>query len=61
MTKPCRDCGREVSPTAKKCPHCGASWPANRFAGMGEALQACGCIVLLALLVPLIFGMCVML
>jgi len=22
--KPCRDCGKEISTTARRCPHCGA-------------------------------------
>ena len=25
--KPCKTCGREVSTTARKCPHCGQSNP----------------------------------
>jgi hypothetical protein len=54
----CRECKREVSTTAKKCPHCGATWPANRIAGMGEAMQGCGCVVLALLLIPLLVALC---
>ncbi|HEY7241745.1 MAG TPA: hypothetical protein VH600_21405 [Burkholderiales bacterium] len=28
-TKPCRDCGRDVSLQAYACPHCGAPYPAR--------------------------------
>lgn len=36
MTKPCRECQREVSEQAAACPGCGAPWPARaRWDGFG--------------------------
>ena len=49
--KPCRECGKEVSTTAKTCPHCGTLHPANTAAAVGSGLMGCGCA--LTVLVPL--------
>ncbi|HWA11767.1 MAG TPA: zinc ribbon domain-containing protein [Burkholderiales bacterium] len=40
--KPCRECGKDVSTGAPKCPHCGVPWPTQpkvtlRAAGIGAA------------------------
>jgi hypothetical protein len=52
--RPCRECGREVSTSAKTCPGCGTQWPANK-----AALTATGCALIFGLLwVPLVVGFC---
>lgn len=33
--KPCKECGKEVSSSASKCPHCGASLRMGLFAKLG--------------------------
>ena len=43
--KPCRECKKEVSQTAPKCPHCGADHPAAP-----PAARALGALVTLGLL-----------
>jgi hypothetical protein len=34
--KACRECNREVSASASKCPHCGASYPGGRGRAFGR-------------------------
>lgn len=48
--KPCRECGKEVSASAKTCPHCGVANPVK---------QASGCfpIILVIVLLAIIGGM----
>jgi uncharacterized membrane protein YvbJ len=29
MLLPCKECGKEISSTARSCPHCGTSRPVN--------------------------------
>lgn len=41
--KPCRECKREVSTNAEKCPHCGTSRPTAVLAMSGGARNALGC------------------
>ena len=58
--KPCSDCGTEISPRAKVCPHCGLKKPhepkvIRAIGDIGNALMALG---LLAILVPML-GFCV--
>lgn len=48
-TKPCPDCGKPVSSTATKCPHCGGELVFNQAKMIGY-----GCILPLA--VVLILG-----
>jgi len=36
--KPCRECGAEVSTSAKSCPSCGVSSPARKPLGLGALL-----------------------
>lgn len=46
--EPCRECKRDVSTTADKCPHCGADYPTKAAAkGAGQAL-GCSCVLTLA-------------
>lgn len=51
---PCRECGKEVSTTAKTCPHCGTQWPANKAALIGQGMQSCGCIMTLLITIPIL-------
>ena len=44
----CKDCGKEVSKSAKTCPHCGAKDPYEGSAGWG-------CLAVIFLLVLLYF------
>ena len=44
----CKDCGKEVSRSAKTCPHCGAKDPYENTVGWG-------CMVVILLLVVLYF------
>lgn len=53
--KQCRECGQEVSSSAKKCPHCGVSNPAGGLAGLGCAGQGCLGVIVLMVMVGL-FG-----
>ena len=36
----CKECGNQVSPTAKRCPQCGGELPAGK-----DAKQATGCLI----------------
>lgn len=51
--KNCKECGKEVSSSAKKCPHCGVKNPGGWFSYTGVGgeglLKGCGCIVLILL------------
>jgi DNA-directed RNA polymerase subunit RPC12/RpoP len=48
LTK-CKECGKEVSTTAKKCPHCGYDFESRRM------MQ--GCLVLFAIFIALVFAL----
>jgi hypothetical protein len=52
--KPCRECGKEVSDTATKCPHCGIDHPASAAAGCGAQMQRVGCALTLLVTVPVL-------
>lgn len=41
--KPCRECGKEVASSAKKCPHCGIDYPGSKVAAAGQNIQQIGC------------------
>ena len=48
----CEDCGKEYSPRAAACPHCGAPLPrALRMAANGEARRRTGLVILRVLIV----------
>lgn len=58
MTK-CKECGKEISTTAKTCPHCGASTSpildavegVGETAGaLGKALMSLGIIIMVAII-----------
>ena len=58
--KPCRDCGEQISPRAKVCPHCGLKKPHQHPAIRGFNDFTNGLIGLgLLLTILLILGMCV--
>lgn len=48
MTK-CKECGKEISTTAKTCPHCGASTTPvlDAIGSAGEAASSLGSLLLL--------------
>lgn len=43
----CKECGHEVSRSAKECPNCGVKNPSGSFAGLGCGTQGCLVVVLL--------------
>jgi hypothetical protein len=50
-TKPCKDCGGQVSPNAKACPHCGSK-AFNTVNQITQGLLGCGCLcIVLAILI----------
>lgn len=49
--KPCHECGKEISNTADKCPHCGAP---PKVVAFGKAMQSCGCLLTVFVTVPII-------
>lgn len=51
--KTCKECGAEVSNSAKECPQCGVQNPAGSFSGMGCGKQ--GCLVTVVLVFGLYF------
>lgn len=40
---PCRECSKEVSSSARRCPHCGIKHPANLNAQIGSQVWRWGC------------------
>ena len=48
----CKDCGKEVSKSAKTCPHCGAKKP---YEGIGF-FEVVGFLILLVVLVAIFSG-----
>lgn len=61
--KPCRECGKEVSRKAEKCPHCGVKWPAGRplidttFSGNCSGCLGCLAMIILAIFALFMIGM----
>lgn len=55
---PCRECGAEVSKTAKKCPQCGVDHPANKVAAFGQNVTRIGCALTILITLPFILMMC---
>lgn len=44
----CKECGKEVSDKADKCPHCGVSNPSgSAITGCADVLHGIGCIIML--------------
>lgn len=60
--KACWECGEEVSDSARKCPKCGADYPANGAAAKiqttGASCQAIGCVLTLLITVPILLAVC---
>lgn len=52
--KTCRECGKDVSESAKSCPHCGVDHPANKLAAAGAKMQRIGCILTLLITLPIL-------
>jgi hypothetical protein len=52
--KACRECGKEVSASAKQCPHCGVEHPANPLGALGGSCQSLGCALTLLVTVPIV-------
>jgi hypothetical protein len=52
--QPCRECGKDVSQSAKSCPHCGVAYPANKLAAAGASMTQVGCALTLLVTVPLL-------
>lgn len=54
----CHECGREVAQTADTCPNCGVKHPASKAAStmdtIGEGCQSLGCILTLAVTIPIV-------
>jgi uncharacterized OB-fold protein len=50
----CRDCGKDVSRSAKACPHCGAKSPAELATGLISSLV--GLVVAILVLIVLVKG-----
>jgi hypothetical protein len=55
--KPCRECGRDVSPTAKACPNCGVAYPANKLAATGDQMQKMGCALTILFTIPILLAL----
>lgn len=53
--KPCRECGKDVSSEADKCPHCGIAKPAG--GGTSVSGGFCGCLII-AFMVLYLIGTC---
>lgn len=55
--EPCRECGREISSTADKCPHCGVlnPTPTRQQASTNALLLGCGLPIATAFIIALIF------
>ena len=51
----CRECGKDISETAEKCPHCGAT-VLNGLQATGELLEGCsGCLMAIVGLIVVFF------
>lgn len=62
MTK-CKECGKEISTTAKTCPHCGASTSPvlDAMGNVGEAASSLGSMLMLiggVILAVVLLSMC---
>ena len=44
----CIDCGREVSPRARLCVHCGRPWPSRKVGGLWKAVKVLAAVGLIA-------------
>lgn len=55
---PCRECEKEVSDTARTCPHCGVAFPvataANKMQMVGGPMMVIGCLLTLFITIPFI-------
>lgn len=51
--KPCRECGKEVSTEATKCPHCGVPDPTKQSQKVGRGCGI-GCLSIVAILLLLV-------
>lgn len=52
----CRECGKEISDTAKKCVHCGAPLKDGDFSKELKALKRVAIVVIIALAVVFIYN-----
>ena len=50
----CRECGGQVSDSAKFCPHCGSPSQAEALKGTGQAIGTIGCLLTLFVTVPIL-------
>ena len=53
--KPCRECGAEISTTAKHCPQCGAPSKAQAVQSAGMSMIGAGCALMIALPLLILF------
>lgn len=56
MTKPCPDCGREVSTSAKHCPHCGKPSFTTTLNDTGNNFLSLGCLIFVGLVLWILFA-----
>jgi len=61
--KQCRECGHEVSTSAKACPECGATKPTqgsvqHGLQSLGSGAMKVGCAIVLIPVLALIIGTC---
>lgn len=57
MLKPCRECKKDASTTARACPHCGAVNP-TRSAGEVSATQVFLVVIVICMLILFALGTC---
>ena len=50
----CTACEKEISRTAKACPHCGELSKAAKISQMSTGLMGCGCLLTLLVTVPIV-------
>ena len=51
--KKCKECGKEISDSAKACPHCGATSTATKMQEIGCAMTFIGVLILVIVIAVL--------